>query len=70
MSIKGYRELSEEELAMINKIKELGETIEAFEDGIGANDHHADPKWRAIGRTHMQQGLMAWTRAVAKPDSY
>ncbi len=27
-------------------------------------------RWIAIGKTHLQQGLMALTRSVAKPDFF
>ena len=69
--IIGYRELSEEEIARMNQIKALGkqfqELVERFEM---EGSSWADPRWVAIGRTHLQQGLMALTRAVAKPDFF
>jgi hypothetical protein len=69
--IIGYRELNEDEIARMNEIKAfgatLGEMIEALEiEGSAV----ADPRWVAIGKTHLQQGLMALTRAVAKPEFF
>ncbi|NTU49457.1 MAG: hypothetical protein HGA87_00930 [Desulfobulbaceae bacterium] len=65
--IAGYRELNDAEIAMINRVKELGTAIEAlisyFPDGV-------DGRWVSIGKTHLQQGLMALTRAIAKPDHF
>ena len=29
-----------------------------------------DARWLAIGRTELQQGLMAWTRAIARPEGF
>jgi hypothetical protein len=29
-----------------------------------------DGRWIAIAQTHLQQGLMALTRAVARPDGF
>lgn len=29
-----------------------------------------DPRWVAIGETHLQQGFMALTRAIAKPTEW
>jgi len=29
-----------------------------------------DGRWVAVGKTHLQQGLMALTRAVAKPEFF
>lgn len=69
--IIGYRELSEEEIGRMNTIKalggKLGELVEALEIEGSVS---ADPRWVAIGKTHLQQGLMALTRAVAKPDFF
>ena len=69
--IAGYRELDETEIARMNEVKmlgvELGALIEKMEI---AGSAVADPRWVAIGKTHLQQGLMALTRAVAKPDFF
>lgn len=69
--IVGYRELNETEIGRMNQIKvlgaKLGELVEALEVEGSAS---ADPRWVAIGKTHLQQGLMALTRAVAKPEFF
>jgi hypothetical protein len=69
--IKGYRELSATEIARMNEIKALGakigELVEALEVEGSAS---GDPRWVAIGKTHLQQGLMALTRAIAKPEFF
>ena len=43
----------------------LGQLIDALDkvDGI-------DKRWLAIGRTHLQEGLMALTRSIAKPTFF
>ncbi len=67
--IKGYRELSQEEIDLMNAIKtkgaELGELVEKLRstDGI-------DQRWVSIGQTDLQTGLMALTRAVAQPTFF
>ncbi|MDH7548259.1 Acb2/Tad1 domain-containing protein [Stenotrophomonas geniculata] len=78
--ITGYRELSQAEIDLMNEIKakgaELGALVKRLEDNQarttaehGSGD--AEPfRWIAIGKTHLQQGLMALTRAVAKPESF
>ncbi len=73
--IKGYRELSQEEIELMNEIKEKGielgklvESIEIFNAQTG--NHGIDLRWVSIGKTHLQQGLMALTRSVAKPDFF
>jgi hypothetical protein len=69
--IKGYRELNATEIGRMNEIKtlgaKLGELIEALEIEGSAS---ADTRWVAIAKTNLQQGLMALTRAVAKPEFF
>lgn len=66
--ITGYRELDEDEIARMNRIKALGEEIEEVVADVKALDH--DPRWAAIGVTDLQTGLMALTRAVAQPRCF
>lgn len=78
--IKGYRDLNAEEVELINKIRELGAELDRMLDGIYDQiDHsleeHGSPdaesrRWLAISKTHLQQGLMAATRAVARPQQF
>ena len=67
--ITGYRELSQQEIDLMNMVKaagvELGNTVEQ----LRANPE-IDQRWVSIGATHMQEGLMALTRAVAKPEFF
>jgi hypothetical protein len=67
--IKGYRELNVEEIALMNIIKakgaELGEMI-----ALLRADNTLDQRWVSIGATHLQEGLMALTRAVAQPTFF
>jgi len=78
--IKGYRELSQAEIDLMNRIKEKGAEFEALIGDLhdtqsaitaefGTPDGEAR-RWIAIGKTHLQQGLMALTRAVAKPEFF
>lgn len=70
--IKGYRELSQEEVDLMNRIKEHGVALESLLHELESlhGDVAADNRWLAIGKTNLQQGLMAWTRAVAKPGFF
>lgn len=70
--IKGYRELNEVEIALMNKIKAKGaELAELVKDlGESEGETKADPRWLAIGKTHLQEGLMALTRSIAKPEFF
>ena len=67
--IKGYRELTPEEIKLMNEVKEkgveLGELIEKLNMTL-----ETDKRWLEIGKTNIQQGLMAVTRAITKPDFF
>jgi len=67
--IKGYRDLSEPEIAEMNRIKAAGESIGALVASVAAMPG-VDQRWVAIARTELQQGFMALTRAVARPESF
>ena len=64
--IKGYRELDAAEIAAMNVMKELEEDVLKTLDSCGT----ADPRWKAIAKTTLQQGFMAAGRAIARPDGY
>lgn len=67
--IKGYRELSQDEIDMMNAVKQRGEEL-----GLLIHDMRAekglDQRWVSIAETHLQQGIMAAVRAIAKPESF
>lgn len=67
--ITGYRQLNESEAALMNEIKakgvELGELVNKLRNTAGI-----DGRWASIGATDLQTGLMALTRAVAKPTTF
>lgn len=67
--IKGYRELSQEEIDLMNEIKgkgaELGELVAKLRAQQGL-----DQRWISIGATDLQTGLMALTRGVAQPTFF
>jgi hypothetical protein len=69
--ILGYRELTQDEIDLMNEIKafgvQVGEMILRIEIAGSAT---ADPRWVGIAKTNLQQGLMALTRAVTKPEFF
>lgn len=69
MDIKGYRKLSDEETALINKIKMHAEVISQLTNEVQGTDL-SDQRWLSIGRTQLQQGFMALIRAVARPTTF
>ena len=70
--IKGYRELTQEEIDLMNTIKEKGVELEELIEKIDSltGDKTADKRWLNIGKTDLQKGLMALTRSVAKPTFF
>lgn len=67
--IKGYRDLSEDEIALMNKIKAKAEEVRELVEEIQRTPQ-TDGRWTSIGMTHLQQGFMAVTRAVARPTTF
>lgn len=81
--IKGYRELNEEEVALMNEIKEHGEKTKALLNKVchmRALDMEASkltqdqmieaPRCLEKARTHLQEGQMWFVRSVALPESF
>ena len=67
--IKGYRELDQAEIDLMNEIKTKGAEVGALIDKLRGLEA-PDQRWVHIGMTHLQQGFMALTRSVAKPDFF
>lgn len=67
--IKGCRDLSQQEIDLMNKVKSLGVEISSVIGELN-NQPDTDKRWVSIGKTDLQTGLMALTRSVAKPDFF
>ena len=67
--ISGYRELSQEEIDLMNEIKVYGMKLGSLIDQLRTFEN-LDQRWVSIGATDLQKGLMALTRAVAKPTFF
>lgn len=67
--ITGYRELTEEEIQGMNIIKEKGKELGSLIEAMREHPNY-DQRWVSIGATHLQEGLMALTRSIAKPDFF
>lgn len=67
--IKGYRELTQVEIDLMNEVKakgvELGELVEKLMSTDGL-----DKRWISIGKTDLQTGLMALVRGIAQPETF
>lgn len=74
--IKGYRDLSAEEIALMNEGKDLAQKVGAFIEKLEAaefaqtSDQTPDKRWLAIGKTDLQKGFMAVIRSIAKPTTF
>ena len=53
----------------MNEVKEQGKVLDALITQM-THDDEVDRRWLAIGTTNLQLGLMALTRAIAKPTSF
>lgn len=67
--ITGYRELTEDEIALMNEVKAKAAETGALIDRL-KYVQSVDPRWTAIASTQLQQGFMALTRAIAKPEFF
>jgi len=72
--IKGYRDLSQDEIDLMNEIKvkaeECGELCARLKEMTRPNPTPLDGRWVAIGTTHLQEGFMALVRSVAQPTTF
>lgn len=67
--IKGYRDLSEDEIRVANELKDLAVQVGAKVEQV-FNREDTDKCWAAIGRTDLQTGFMALIRSVLKPETF
>ncbi len=67
--ITGYRDLSAQEIAAMNQLKEIGEMLGDAVAGL-QNTPGIDQRWVAIGKTDLQTGIMALIRSVAQPTTF
>ena len=67
--IKGYRDLSQAEINLMNEGKDLAEKCGAFISKLEF-DSTTDKRNVALGKTNLQQGFMWAIRAIAQPTSF
>lgn len=67
--IKGYRDLTQEEIDLMNEVKTKGAEIGAIIEKLD-NIPEIDKNWLVTGKLGVQQGLMAITRAITRPDFF
>lgn len=67
--IIGYRELTQEEIDLMNEAKDLAEKCGQLITKL-ENNMDADSRCVALGKTNLQQGFMWTIRAVARPTTF
>lgn len=67
--IKGYRDLSQVEIDLMNEVKEHGSKLELL---IAKLDdlQTTDTVWLREAEMSLKKGIMAAVRCVAKPESF
>ena len=73
--ITGYRQLSEDEVALMNEGKALAEQCGAYIAKLRKltpenTDDPLDQRWISIGATDLQRGFMAVIRGIARPTTF
>lgn len=67
--ITGYRDLSQDEIDMMNEIKSHGKLLAHMIDTLQATID-TDKRSVSIAKTKLQEGIMWAVRSVARPDSF
>ena len=67
--IKGYRDLSQKEIDLMNGCKELAEEVGILVESIQSLDS-TDSRWVNTAKTDLQKGFMALIRSVAQPTTF
>lgn len=67
--IKGYRDLTAEEITLMNEGKALAVQCGDFIAKLRAIEG-LDQRWVSIGATDLQTGFMAAIRGIARPETF
>ena len=67
--IKGYRDLSQQEIDLMNEGKALAEQVGLYIDKLQALGS-TDKRWVATGKTDLQKGFMSAIRSIAQPTTF
>ena len=67
--IKGYRDLTQEEINLMNEVKAKGEELGNLIAKLRALPSN-DSQWIDVGELQLKQGVMSLVRSVAQPISF
>ena len=65
--VQGYEPLSQAQVDLINIVKRAEQTVLQIVRDLN-DDADIDPRWLAIGKTHLETGFMAVCRSIARPN--
>lgn len=73
--ISGYRDLSDEEIALMNEAKELAEQVGELVRKLRVKSEEKretqiDQRWVSIAQTDLQKGFMSLVRSIARPTTF
>jgi len=67
--IKGYRDLSQTEIDLMNEGKALAEQVGEYIAKLESQPN-LDKRWIATGKTDLQKGFMSAIRGIAQPTTF
>ena len=67
--IKGYRDLSAEEIALMNEVKAKAAEVGELMEKLRAR-RELDQRWISKGITDLQKGFMCVIRGIAQPGGF
>ena len=67
--VTGYRELSREEIDLVNEGKRLAQECGEFIERLEAMES-LDQRCVSLGKTNLQQGFMWATRGITRPTTF
>jgi len=67
--IKGYRDLSQSEIDLMNECKELSAKVGDLCDKLRV-EPSTDNRWFEEGQIELQKGFMFLSRSIAKPTTF
>ena len=73
--IKGYRDLTQDEIDLMNEAKAIAEQVGQFIEKLSVThaqtgNHQIDGRWLSIAKTDLQKGFMFLIRAIAQPTTF
>lgn len=65
--IKGYRKLTQDEIDMVNRLKDFERNFNELIDFIQSEAEELDTVWLNDGILGVKKGLMSVTRSITRP---